>query len=432
MRLERDILWHSSRWLAAWLLGVGSAGCGRINVKLLQERDGAANFDTPDSNFDTPDSGFVSLDASIDAQGVASLDGALDGADGASLGDSSPRPSDDAGACVSSSYVADNRCGIGYCRQFNTPSRCVDGLELPCVAGAPRSSTDQTPDGVDDDCDGQVDEDVSCGAGPMQWGVGSHSFSVPLGCSTITVQLWGAGGAGGENAYFGVPGATAGSGGGGGYVRVTLRVTASSNVQLIVGGGAGGCSSGGLSDDARYSGGAPGAAGADGQPGLDAEVAGGGTGGSSGGTGARGGTGHFGGGGGGGGDNATICVAPYADTRGGGGGAGSAVSLDGLVVGFAGGGGGGGGAGIQGGFTCVAGPLGGQGGGGCGQDGSNGTGPEGGGGGGGGMCMGDVTVAATGATPADPLGLLPASTASGGTASCVAGRNGYAVVTFAR
>jgi|GEM_PF-6717886 len=61
-------------------------------------------------------------------------------------------------------------CGRGVCNR-NGLRTCVDGGTLDgCVAGSPTASDDKTCDGVDDDCDDVVDEDVaqqsmSCGRG---------------------------------------------------------------------------------------------------------------------------------------------------------------------------------------------------------------------------------------------------------------------------
>jgi hypothetical protein len=49
-------------------------------------------------------------------------------------------------------------CGTGACRR---ESLCLGGEES-CVPGEPEAAQDVTCDGIDDDCDGAVDEDTSC------------------------------------------------------------------------------------------------------------------------------------------------------------------------------------------------------------------------------------------------------------------------------
>lgn len=65
--------------------------------------------------------------------------------------------------------------------------------------------------------------------------VGTYlTWSPPAGVSTITVKLWGAGGAGAGSSQSGIVGF---SGGGGGYTTATMAVSASNIYSLIVGGG---------------------------------------------------------------------------------------------------------------------------------------------------------------------------------------------------
>lgn len=64
---------------------------------------------------------------------------------------------------------------------------------------------------------------------------GTHSFTVPAGVTQITVEVWGAGGRGGDTAGNGRR--NAGGGGGGAYARSTLVVTPGTTLTLRVGQG---------------------------------------------------------------------------------------------------------------------------------------------------------------------------------------------------
>ncbi len=76
----------------------------------------------------------------------------------------------DCNGSVDDGYEPDASCGIGFCRATNTPGSCVNGAETPCQPGDPLSADDATCDGVDDNCDGVADEGyvvtlTECGVG---------------------------------------------------------------------------------------------------------------------------------------------------------------------------------------------------------------------------------------------------------------------------
>ncbi len=76
---------------------------------------------------------------------------------------------DDGDGAADEGYVPVAACGVGICRDRARASRCVSGAVEPCRPGAPQGVRDATCDGVDDDCDGRADEDfvpdASCGVG---------------------------------------------------------------------------------------------------------------------------------------------------------------------------------------------------------------------------------------------------------------------------
>jgi hypothetical protein len=76
---------------------------------------------------------------------------------------------DDCDGSADEDYVVDSSCGGGECQTNNTPSSCVAGVENACSPGAP-AADDSLCNGLDDDCDGSADEDytvipTTCGTG---------------------------------------------------------------------------------------------------------------------------------------------------------------------------------------------------------------------------------------------------------------------------
>ena len=67
---------------------------------------------------------------------------------------------DDCDGAVDENYVADRSCfKPGTCARGNTASTCVAGRETQCSTGTPGAVSESLCNGVDDDCDGAVDED---------------------------------------------------------------------------------------------------------------------------------------------------------------------------------------------------------------------------------------------------------------------------------
>ncbi|MHC4836654.1 MAG: MopE-related protein, partial [Planctomycetota bacterium] len=74
---------------------------------------------------------------------------------------------DDCDGNIDEDYAPVAECGDGACAGRATPSSCVAGVETPCQPGQPAAS-DASCDGADDDCDGNIDEDYAprgCGEG---------------------------------------------------------------------------------------------------------------------------------------------------------------------------------------------------------------------------------------------------------------------------
>ncbi|HWO14661.1 MAG TPA: hypothetical protein VNN80_34400 [Polyangiaceae bacterium] len=310
-------------------------------------------------------------------------------------------------------------CGVGACAASGLLS-CQGGVEVDsCTPGVPLpTDTAASGIGVDDDCDGPADEDEPCDVTPQIFTAGSYpALAIPLNCTSVTVQLWGGAGAGGE--LEGVLFQPGGRGGAGGYAESTLTLVTGEQLDLMVGAGASaGCNAGGVSALPGFGGGSGGpGVGADGE---DALQSGGGSGATPS-SASAGGRGYRGGGGGGAG-SPLIGLAGKA----GGGGAASAFFVAGSPVVIAGGGGGGGGAASL--ILGLLGVAGGDGGTGCGGAGSVAN-QNGGGGGGGGACVGGLVQAGANDVPHDAAS-LPANQARGGQSSCGRGGDGYAIVTF--
>jgi hypothetical protein len=410
----------------------GLCGCGTDESSIDSDSDDDGDSDCLDTCGGADDTRFVP-DASCGVGHCRSSNTPSSCADGVETAcvPGAPLGSDDATCdgvdddCDENSdenYAADASCGQGYCRDNNTASSCADGVEAACQPAAPLDVDDDTADGVDDDCDGAVDED--CPSAPAIFSTtGQHDISIPSGCGSVTVQLWGAGGAsGGGGGYWG--GATGGRGGPGGFTERSFSVSAATAFTLRIGQGGQSCGAAGSNVNASYSGGEGSTMrSGSGSPGADMTEAGGN--GASPGSGGDGGRGYFGGGGGGGG--AGPAWNPFGTA--GGGGAASVLLVDATRL-VAGGGGGGGGAGST---IASSGVSGGGGGSGCSGDGGSG-GNEGGGGGGGGKCDGTNDQQGSAGDPYLPAGVtLPAGTAAGGATrgDCLPGGDGYAIVTWA-
>jgi hypothetical protein len=68
---------------------------------------------------------------------------------------------DDCDGKIDENYASDTSCfQTGACATSNVGSSCVNGVETACSAGAPTGGSEAVCNGVDDDCDGRIDEDA--------------------------------------------------------------------------------------------------------------------------------------------------------------------------------------------------------------------------------------------------------------------------------
>ena len=78
-------------------------------------------------------------------------------------------------------------CGLGVC--VNSVVSCVDGVPIPC--DPMKGASQETCNGLDDDCDGQADEELgstTCGTGVCQTTTPNCVDGVPKGCTPLPSQ----------------------------------------------------------------------------------------------------------------------------------------------------------------------------------------------------------------------------------------------------
>ena len=80
---------------------------------------------------------------------------------------------EDCDGSVDEGYAVIEACGLGVCLLTATPSSCINGVETACQPGQPRGD-DANCDGLDDDCDGEINE--GCTPASVEFTVSSVAF----------------------------------------------------------------------------------------------------------------------------------------------------------------------------------------------------------------------------------------------------------------
>jgi hypothetical protein len=237
--------------------------------------------------------------------------------------------------------------GVSY-TAATTTTETGDTVPTSALSGDEEWECTVTPDdGTDEgDSDGASVEVAGASCSPDSQtfdSVGSSTFAVPDGCTTLTIELWGSGGGGGSGCGGCGYG---GGGGGGGYASGTQTVSPGATITVTVGdGGVGGLAGGRSGEDGESTSFGSYYSSTGGEGGLSAPLGGGGGSGgvgssglegeSTGGTGGTGSTGSSGsggdcaGGGGRGGGNEYEGGRPPGAPGGGGGSAGGSGQIGG-------------------------------------------------------------------------------------------------------
>jgi hypothetical protein len=132
-----------------------------------------------------------------------------------------------------------------------TTTETGDTISADDLSGDEEWTCTVTPDDGTDEGDSDSSSvtvtGASCSAGSQAYETtGSSTFTVPDGCTVLTVTLWGSGGGGGSGS---VPFGYGGGGGGGGYVWALMEVEAGESYAVTVGAGGSGALAGNRDGD---------------------------------------------------------------------------------------------------------------------------------------------------------------------------------------